>query len=45
VGLGLFFALAVPVFAWRIRVEERALASHFGQAWAEYRDRTPALFI
>ncbi|MBU1510573.1 isoprenylcysteine carboxylmethyltransferase family protein [Myxococcota bacterium] len=45
VGLGLFLVLAVPVFAWRIRVEERALASHFGPAWEEYRSRTPALFI
>ncbi len=45
VGLGLFLILALPVFAWRIRVEERALAAHFGQAWEQYRTRTPALFI
>ncbi len=44
-GLALFFALPVPVFAWRIRVEERALAARFGDAWRDYARRTPALFL
>ncbi len=44
-GLALFFVLPVPVFAWRIRVEERALAERFGDAWRDYARRTPALFI
>jgi len=44
-GLALFFALAVPVFAWRIRVEERALAGRFGDAWRAYARETPALFF
>ncbi len=44
-GLALFFLLAVPVFAWRIRVEERALATHFGAAWEAYTQRTPAVFF
>jgi protein-S-isoprenylcysteine O-methyltransferase Ste14 len=44
-GLALFFALPVPVFAWRIRVEERALAERFGDAWRAYARKTPALFL
>ena len=44
-GLALFSLLAVPVFAWRIRVEERALASRFGAQWEEYSKRTRALFL
>lgn len=44
-GLALFFVLPVPVFAWRIRVEERALAARFGEAWRAYAEKTPALFL
>ncbi len=44
-GLFLFFAMAIPVFLYRIRVEERMLASHFGDAWSAYARKTPALFI
>jgi protein-S-isoprenylcysteine O-methyltransferase len=52
-GLGLMqgyaFSLAAAVgpplaaFAWRIRVEERALAERFGPAWEAWRRRTWAL--
>lgn len=35
--------IPLAAFVYRIRVEERALAGHFGAAWASYRGRTEAL--
>lgn len=41
---GLVAALLYSLtFAWRIRDEERLLASHFGQQWADYAERTKRL--
>jgi protein-S-isoprenylcysteine O-methyltransferase len=44
-GASLLAMLLIPVaaFAYRIRIEERALGSHFGEAWCDYRARTKAL--
>jgi protein-S-isoprenylcysteine O-methyltransferase Ste14 len=43
VGLAAMILLPGLAFAWRIRVEERALAERFGGAWTEHRARTAAL--
>ena len=44
-AVSLAAATIIPTlaFAHRIRIEERALAGHFGDAWIEYRGRTKAL--
>lgn len=42
-GLALTLGAMLPVYLYRIRVEERALRSRFGEAWAGYRRRTWAL--
>lgn len=42
-GLVLTFAAMLPVYLYRIRLEERALDRHFAGAYAAYRDRTWAL--
>lgn len=44
-GTSLLAMLLIPLvaFAYRIRIEERALGSHFGEAWIDYRRRTKAL--
>jgi protein-S-isoprenylcysteine O-methyltransferase Ste14 len=38
-----FFALYLPVVVWRLRVEERAMIDHFGDAYRDYMSRVPAL--
>lgn len=43
VALAAMVGLPLIAFAYRIRVEERALGEHFGPAWAAYRERTAAL--
>jgi protein-S-isoprenylcysteine O-methyltransferase Ste14 len=40
-AVGLLF---IVYFKAQIRAEERMLARHFGEAWTEYRARTPGLF-
>lgn len=42
-GLGAMVLLPVLAFAYRIRVEERTLAHHFGETWQRYAARTRAL--
>lgn len=44
VGLFIVGLLFVLYFMAQIRIEERMFARHFGDAWNEYRRRTPALF-
>jgi protein-S-isoprenylcysteine O-methyltransferase Ste14 len=44
VGLLLVALLFVLYFVAQLRVEERLFEAHFGEAWREYRARTPALF-
>lgn len=43
VALAAMVGLPLVAFTYRIRVEERALAEHFGADWTAYRARTPAL--
>ena len=43
VALAAMVGLPLIAFAYRIRVEERALGEHFGADWNEYRERTAAL--
>ena len=43
VGLALFVVTALPAYAHRIRVEERALVDELGAEYREYRERVPAL--
>ena len=43
VALAAMVGLPLAAFAYRIGVEERALAEHFGADWAAYRARTAAL--
>ena len=42
-GLAATLVLLVPVLNYRIRVEEKVLAAHFGKAWQEYARHVPAL--
>ncbi len=44
VGLFLVGILFIFFFLGQIHVEERLFSRHFGDEWAVYRDRTPALF-
>ncbi len=39
-GLASFFLLVIPVFSWRVRIEERALRGRFGSAWDAYARHT-----
>ena len=39
-----FFAF-LPSMVWRARLEERALARHFGQTWESYAERVPSLLL
>ena len=43
VALAAMVGLPLAAFAYRIRVEERALGEHFGADWTAYRARTAAL--
>jgi len=42
-GLGILLGAYLPALRYRIAVEERMLAGHFGPAWAAYSARVPAL--
>lgn len=39
-GLAAFFVFVMPVFAWRVHIEERELRNHFGRVWDEYAQTT-----
>ena len=43
IALAAMVGLPLIALAYRIRIEERALAEHFGAAWSAYRERTAAL--
>lgn len=43
-GLGAIPLFLIPGLVYRIRVEEKLLAAHFGEQWREYCRRVPALF-
>jgi len=43
VGLGIAFVVGVPVLAYRIQVEERALRAWFGEEYEEYSKKTNRL--
>jgi len=43
VGLGIAFVVGVPVLAYRIQVEERALRAWFGEEYGEYSRKTNRL--
>jgi len=42
-ALGILFTFVafLPSMVWRARLEEQALARHFGQAWEDYVNRVP----
>jgi len=42
--LAVAFAIFVPTLVARVRIEERALLEKFGDAYAKYMQRTPAIF-
>jgi protein-S-isoprenylcysteine O-methyltransferase Ste14 len=44
VGLLIVAALFIIWFTAQLRIEERFFATHFGDEWRDYRERTPALF-
>ena len=44
IGLAAVAVLYVPALRFRIHVEERLLEGHFGEAFADYQRRVPALF-
>jgi protein-S-isoprenylcysteine O-methyltransferase Ste14 len=46
-ALGILFTLFVflPSMVWRARLEEQALAQHFGQAWKDCVDSVPSLLL
>jgi protein-S-isoprenylcysteine O-methyltransferase Ste14 len=35
----------LPSMVWRARLEEQALAQHFGQAWKDHAQRVPSLLL
>jgi protein-S-isoprenylcysteine O-methyltransferase Ste14 len=45
--LGILFTILafLPSMIWRARLEERALARHFGQAWKDYVNSVPSLLL
>jgi protein-S-isoprenylcysteine O-methyltransferase len=43
IGLAALLLLFVPVLVYRIRVEEKVLAAHFGKEWLAYSRRVPAI--
>ena len=46
-ALGILFTLVafLPSMVWRARLEEQALARHFGQMWKDYVSSTPSLLL
>ena len=46
-ALGILFTLLafLPSIVWRARLEEQALARHFGQAWEDYVNSVPSLLL
>jgi protein-S-isoprenylcysteine O-methyltransferase Ste14 len=46
-ALGILFTFVafLPSMIWRARLEEQALARHFGQAWKDYVERVPSLLL
>jgi protein-S-isoprenylcysteine O-methyltransferase len=42
-GLAAMLLVTVPQIVYRIRIEERILAEHFGERWSDYARRTWAL--
>jgi protein-S-isoprenylcysteine O-methyltransferase len=44
---GLLFTLLafLPSMVWRARLEEQAMAKHFGPVWKDYVDSTPSLLL
>jgi len=44
-ALGVMFTLVafLPSIVWRARLQEQALAQHFGQAWKDLVNRVPSL--
>jgi protein-S-isoprenylcysteine O-methyltransferase Ste14 len=46
-ALGILFTLVVflPSMIWRARLEEQALARHFGQVWKDYVNSVPSLLL
>lgn len=43
ITLAVVFAVFVPTLIARVRIEERALLAQFGDAYAKYMERTPAI--
>ena len=45
--LGILFTILafLPSMAWRARLEEQALARHFGQVWKDYVNSIPSLLL
>ena len=45
--LGILFTLVafLPSMIWRARLEEQALARHFGQEWKDYVNNVPSLLL
>ena len=44
-GFLLTLVAFLPTMAWRARLEERALAQRFGQAWEDYAESVPSLLL
>jgi protein-S-isoprenylcysteine O-methyltransferase Ste14 len=46
-ALGILFTFVafLPSMVWRARLEEQALARHFGQAWKDYVNSVPSLLL
>ena len=46
-AMGVLFTLVafLPSMIWRARLEEQALARHFGQAWKDYVNSVPSLLL
>jgi protein-S-isoprenylcysteine O-methyltransferase Ste14 len=46
-ALGILFTFVafLPSMVWRVRMEEQALARHFGQAWKDYVNSVPSLLL
>jgi len=42
-GLAVLLVTTVPQVVYRVRIEERIMAEHFGEQWSDYRKRTRAL--
>jgi protein-S-isoprenylcysteine O-methyltransferase Ste14 len=44
-GILFTFVIFLPSMVWRARLEEQALARHFGQAWRDYVNSVPSLLL